>query len=130
MESGMSLSAAESLFLNRELSLLKFNERVLVMAETLAIPLLERLRCVCIVSSNLDEFFEIRVSSLKQQLLQNPGLISLDGLTPGEAFQHVQEAAHKLVARQYALLNEEILPQLRAEGIGLHFVSDWDAQQQ
>eukprot|EP00887_Chlorella_sp_A99_P004552 scaffold57.g4552.t1 len=100
------------------------------MAETLAIPLLERLRCVCIVSSNLDEFFEIRVSSLKQQLLQNPGLISLDGLTPGEAFQHVQEAAHKLVARQYALLNEEILPQLRAEGIGLHFVSDWDAQQQ
>jgi polyphosphate kinase len=126
----MSLPAAESLFLNRELSLLKFNQRVLAIAESPDIPLLERLRCICIVSANLDGFFEIRVSSLKQQQLQNPSLISLDGLTPGEAFQHVQEAAHKLVERQYALLNEEILPRLRAEGIALHFLSDWDAQQQ
>ena len=124
MEAAMSSPLAESLFLNRELSLLKFNERVLAMAESPNTPLLERLRCVCIVSSNLDEFFEIRVSSLKQQLLQNPGLIGLDGLTPGEAFQHVQEAVHKLVAHQYELLNEEILPRLHAEGIGLHFASD------
>lgn len=63
---------AEPLLLNRELSLLKFNERVLAMAENPGTPLLERLRYVCIVSSNLDEFFEIRISSLKEQQRQSP----------------------------------------------------------
>ncbi|WP_028353217.1 polyphosphate kinase 1 [Bordetella petrii] len=122
--------AAEPPFLNRELSLLKFNERVLAMAENPQVPLLERLRYVCIVSSNLDEFFEIRISSLKEQQRQNPAMTGPDGLTPAEAFERVQQAVHTLVARQYALLNDAILPRLDAEGIALHHASEWNAEQQ
>src|SRR5690606_3615639 len=83
LESRMSTRpSVERPFLNRELSLLKFNERVLAMAENPQVPLLERLRYVCIVSSNLDEFFEIRISSLKEQQRQNPAMTGPDGLTP------------------------------------------------
>jgi len=121
---------AQAPFLNRELSLLKFNERVLAMAEDPRTPLLERLRYVCIVSSNLDEFFEIRISSLKEQLRQSPLLVGVDGLTPGEAFDRVAEAAHALVARQYALLDDDILPGMQAEGIVLHHASEWNEAQQ
>ena len=84
-----ALVPSEALFLNRELSLLKFNERVLAMAEDPRIPVLERLRYVCIVSSNLDEFFEIRISSLKEQQRQTPLAVGVDGLTAGEAFERV-----------------------------------------
>jgi len=122
--------SAEPPFLNRELSLLKFNERVLAMAENPKVPLLERLRYVCIVSSNLDEFFEIRISSLKEQQRQNPALVGPDGRTPAEAFERVQKKVHALVDRQYALLNDDILPRLDAEGIALHHASEWNAEQQ
>ncbi len=120
---------SEPLFLNRELSLLKFNERVLAMAENAETPLLERLRYVCIVSSNLDEFFEIRVSSLKAQQAQDPTLKGADGLTAAQAFEQVQFAIHTMVDRQYALLNDDILPSLRAEGVYLHHASEWNAAQ-
>lgn len=122
--------SVERPFLNRELSLLKFNERVLAMAENPQVPLLERLRYVCIVSSNLDEFFEIRISSLKEQQRQNPGLTGPDGRTPAEVFQRVQQKVHALVARQYDLLNHNILPSLDAEGIALHHASEWNEAQQ
>lgn len=122
-------AVAEPLFLNRELSLLKFNERVLAMAENPRIPLLERLRYVCIVSSNLDEFFEIRISSLKEQQRQNPSFLGVDGQTPGETFERVEKAVHELVARQYDLLNDEILPRLQAEGIVLLHASEWNEAQ-
>ncbi len=126
-----ALVPSEALFLNRELSLLKFNERVLAMAEDPRIPVLERLRYVCIVSSNLDEFFEIRISSLKEQQRQTPLAVGVDGLTAGEAFERVAKAAHELVARQYALLNDQILPSMSAEGIFLLHASEWnDAQRQ
>ncbi|MPT27678.1 MAG: polyphosphate kinase 1 [Achromobacter sp.] len=121
---------AEPLLMNRELSLLKFNERVLAMAEDPKTPLLERLRYVCIVSSNLDEFFEIRISSLKEQQRQSPNLVGPDGMTPDVAFEHVQQAVHELVGRQYNLLNDEILPAMHAEGITLHHASEWNPQQQ
>jgi len=121
---------AEPRFLNRELSLLKFNERVLAIAEHPDTPLLERLRYVCIVSANLDEFFEIRISSLKEQMRQNPAGVRLDGKTPGEAFVQVAAEAHALVARQYELLNEDILPRLQTEGIVLHHGSEWNQAQQ
>lgn len=68
-------AGAQPRLFNRELSLLKFNERVLAMAEHPQVPLLERLRYVCIVSANLDEFFEIRISSLKEQQRQAPGAV-------------------------------------------------------
>lgn len=114
--------------LNRELSLLKFNERVLAMAEGRDTPLLERLRYLCIVSSNLDEFFEIRISSLKEQQRQNPGVVGADGYTPGEAFERVQLAAHTLIDRQYSLLMKEILPKLSAEGIALLEPAAWSEE--
>ena len=96
----MASVAGDSNFLNRELSLLKFNQRVLAMAESRSTPLLERLRYLCIVSSNLDEFFEIRISSLKEQQRQNPGSVGPDGFTPSEAFDRVQNVVHALVERQ------------------------------
>jgi polyphosphate kinase len=122
--------AAEARFFNRELSLLKFNERVLAMAEHPSVPILERLRYVCIVSSNLDEFFEIRISSLKEQQRQSTGLVGPDGMTPGEAFDRVQAKVHALVEHQYKVLNGHILPKLHAEGIVLHHASEWNAAQQ
>ncbi|NLY64016.1 MAG: polyphosphate kinase 1 [Alcaligenaceae bacterium] len=111
--------------LNRELSLLKFNERVLGMAEKESTPLLERLRYVCIVSSNLDEFFEIRVSSLKVQEQQNPLVVGDDGYTPSEVFERVQEDVHELVKRQYMLLNQGILPALREKGVYMYKAAEY-----
>ena len=120
---------SEPLYLNRELSLLKFNERVLAMAEQPDTPLLEKLRYVCIVSSNLDEFFEIRISSLKAQQAQFPNLRGPDGLTAAEALEKVQVEVHEMVDKQYSLLNDHIYPQLKTEGVVLHHASEWnDAQ--
>ncbi|HUG57280.1 MAG TPA: polyphosphate kinase 1 [Candidimonas sp.] len=121
----MLASPSDPTLLNRELSLLKFNERVLAMAENRGTPLLERLRYLCIVSSNLDEFFEIRISSLKEQQRQNPSLVGADGYTPGEAFELVQTAAHDLVHKQNSLLTHDVLPKLKAEGIALLEPAGW-----
>ncbi len=92
--------------INRELSQLAFNRRVLALAQDPAVPLLERLRFLCIVGSNLDEFFEIRVAGLKQQLLAKvppPGM-TLPGLRALLAAVGVE--AHRLVEDQYRVLNE------------------------
>jgi polyphosphate kinase len=102
--------------LNRELSLLEFNRRVLAQAQDERIPLLERLKYLCIVSSNLDEFFEVRVASLMARHRDDRGSnqpVSLIGFEP------VSKAAHELVRQQYATLNEHILPALAASGIHL-----------
>ena len=120
----MQITSVE--FLNRELSLLQFNERVLAMAQDPSTPLLERLRYLCIVGSNLDEFFEIRVSSLKEQMRLHPTMQGPDGLTAGQAFELVQKDVHSLVARLYGLFNEEVLPSLRKEGVYLHHAHEWD----
>lgn len=114
--------------LNRELSLLKFNERVLAMAERPDVPLLERLRYLCIVGSNLDEFFEIRISSLKEQLSQNPDQVAPDGYTPGAAFARIHVATHELVDRQNELLIDSVLPALQKEGIDLMPTRDWNEE--
>jgi polyphosphate kinase len=107
----------QSHFLNREIALLEFQRRVLAQAEDPAVPLLERLRFLCIVSSNLDEFFEIRVSGLKEQIKMNLPGADPDGKSPREVFQAISRFAHELVQRQYQLLNETILPELEREGI-------------
>lgn len=104
-------------YLNRELGLLAFNRRVLAQAEDARMPLLERLRFLCIVSSNLDEFFEIRVAGLKEQLKLGSTTRTTDGKTPREVYRQVSHEAHRMVAEQYTLLNQEILPALDAEGI-------------
>ncbi|MBC7204137.1 MAG: RNA degradosome polyphosphate kinase, partial [Pusillimonas sp.] len=129
MPSIVPVSDTQPALLNRELSLLKFNERVLAMAEYVSTPLLERLRYVCIVSSNLDEFFEIRISSLKEQLARNAHMVGPDGYTPGEAFDRVQQATRQLVEKQYSLLTNHILPELVKEGIGLTDPARWSEEQ-
>src|SRR5690554_5558269 len=122
----MLFISSDPTLLNRELSLLKFNERVLSMAERDDVPLLERLRYLCIVGSNLDEFFEIRIASLKEQMRQNPDLLAADGYTPNAAFARIHMATHELVDRQNALLTEKVLPALLEEGIGLMPSRDWN----
>jgi polyphosphate kinase len=112
-------------FLNRELSLLAFNRRVLAQAADSRVPLLERLRFLCIVSSNLDEFFEIRVAGLKEQIKLDSHAASADGMLPLDVFRRVTDQAHELIAEQYALLNDEILPSLAKEDIVFFRRSLW-----
>jgi polyphosphate kinase len=107
----------QSHFINRELALLEFQRRVLAQAEDPGVPLLERLKFLCIVSSNLDEFFEIRVSGIKEQIKMNIPGTGPDGKSPREVFQAISRTAHELVARQYQLLNDTILAELEREGI-------------
>lgn len=121
----MGANADGPILLNRELSVLKFNERVLSMAERIDVPILERLRYLCIVGSNLDEFFEIRIASLKEQQLQTPDLLGVDGMTAEQAFDRVQRAVHALVDRQNRLLIGEVMPKLLDCGVGLIYSSTW-----
>ena len=93
----------------------EFNLRVLAQAENKDSPLLERLKFLCIVSSNLDEFFEVRVAGLKEQMnLDIPGF-GPDGMVPHQVFKLVSAQAHSLVAKQYKLLNQDILPASQAK---------------
>ncbi|MCP5277427.1 MAG: polyphosphate kinase 1 [Thiobacillus sp.] len=124
----LPLPAPEHL-INRELGILEFNRRVLAQAEDKNTPLLERLRFLCIFSSNMDEFFEIRVAGLKEQLRLNPGMKGPDGLTVRQAYGQVAQVAHGLVARQYELLNKSVLPMLEDEGIRFLRRTHWNETQ-
>lgn len=107
-------------FLNRELSWLEFNQRVLDEALNEENPLFERLKFFCIVSSNLDEFFEVRVAGIKQQIeagSQQPGP---DGLLPAEAFRAISSRAHRMVADQYKCWQKQLRPQLARQRV--HFL--------
>ena len=93
-------------FLGRDHSILAFNERVLDWVKRPEVPLLERLRFLCIVSSNLDEFFEVRAAPhLTAQLTDNP-----KGQYTAQSFKDLSAAAHDMVARQYSLYNDDLLP--------------------
>jgi polyphosphate kinase len=116
-------------FLNRELGILAFNRRVLSQARNPLTPLLERLRFLCIVSSNLDEFFEIRAAGLKEQVKLNSLVVTPDGLTAHAAYRLISTEAHALVEEQYDLLNGEILPKLAKEGIQFIRRSHWTEAQ-
>ncbi len=118
-----------TLYVNRELSLLEFNRRVLEQAKDPNTPLLERLRFLTIASSTLDEFFEIRVAGLKQQVAYGIEQIGPDGLTAVEALRRIGDAAHALVGEQYRVLNEELLPALARDQIFLLRRADWTQKQ-
>lgn len=105
------------LYINREHSLLEFNFRVLAQALDETLPLLERLNYLCISCSNLDEFYEVRVASLIQMAEMDPNLVSSDGLTINEQFEKISIKAHELVAEQYRVLNEVLIPCLETENI-------------
>ena len=116
------------LYINRELSFLAFNQRVLAQAFDETVPLLERLRFLCISSSNLDEFFEIRVAGLKQLRELGSGQFAADGLSLEEQLSAIHEQAVRLVAEQYRCLNEVLLPELAARDIRLPSQAEWSAQ--
>ncbi|VWC63760.1 MULTISPECIES: polyphosphate kinase 1 [Burkholderia] len=115
--------------LNRELGILGFNERVLAQAADPQVPLLERLRFICITSSNLDEFFEVRMAGMQEQIRDNPGALTPDGMSLQHAYDLVVERAQRLVHRQYTMLHETVLPALEQEGIYFHASDTWNDEQ-
>ena len=118
------------LYINRDLSLLEFNKRVLAQAKNEAVPLLERLNYLCISCSNLDEFFEVRVASVLEIAAIDPKATGLDGLTPKQQLERIALDSHKLGDEQYQVLNEILIPQLYAENIRFIRRNDWNESQQ
>jgi len=121
-------SSRGQFYLNREIAQLDFNARVLALAEDRKLPLLERLWFLCIVDSNLDEFFEIRVAGLKEKIA-GEAPAGPDGMLPKQVFQQVSQRAHDLVAKQYKLLNEDLLERLAAQGIRFLQHERWNREQ-
>lgn len=117
------------LFLNRDLSLLEFNRRVLELARDEGIPVLERLKFLCISSSNLDEFFEIRVAGLKQMLSVGSTQAGPDGTLPADLMTAIGQRAHGLVDEQYRVFNEVLVPALEKEKIRFVRRTDWSKEQ-
>ena len=120
---------APELYSNRELSWLAFNRRVMELAKDASVPLLERLRYLCICSSNLDEFYEVRVAGLQQQValsLPQPGP---DAMSPHEQLVAISKESHKLVKRQYKILNQNIIPDLQEAGVRFLRRGEWNDNQ-
>jgi polyphosphate kinase len=111
-------------FINRELSWLEFNRRVLEEAQDQRQPLIERVKFLTIVSSNLDEFFEIRVAGIKQQIESETSDVGPDGLSPSEVFDRIQKTVRQLVAAQYTLWNGDFLPELAKNGIYVREIAE------
>ena len=116
-------------YFNRELSHLQFNIRVLEQALDETHPLLNRLMFLCIFSSNLDEFFEVRVADLKKQLAFSREVPGPDGVPPAEVLEQIYHLAKETVDRQYDILNKKLIPELEAENIRFIRRGDWTAKQ-
>jgi polyphosphate kinase len=117
------------LFQNRELSWLTFNERVLAEARDPSLPLFERIRFLGIVSTNLDEFFMVRVAGLKQQLAGGVVETRADGLLAGEQLTAISERVHALVAEQFRIWREDLVPLLAQHGIVMPAIDKLSAAQ-
>ncbi len=109
----------ESRYLNRELSQIEFTRRVLALAEDSSLPLLERVRFLAILGEILDQFFQVRVAGLKEQLLAAHPPLSPDGLTPTEQLHAIRDGVEAVVTRAATLINQEIVPGLKEAGIRL-----------
>jgi polyphosphate kinase len=121
-------SSTHENFINRELSWLEFNRRVLEEAQDPTQPLLERVKFLTIFSSNLDEFFEIRVAGIKQQIESETSDVGPDGLSPTETFNSIQRVVRELVTAEYALWKNELLPELAKNGIRIRDVAQLSAK--
>jgi len=117
------------LYINRELSLLAFNQRVLELACDPQTPLLERLKFLCISSANLDEFFEVRVAGLKELMAYGSVQAYADNRSPAETLKLISTHTHDLVAKQYQVLNQQILPALEQEDIRILAADVWTRRQ-
>src|SRR2546423_626593 len=115
-------------FINRELSWLQFNRRVLEEAEDPSQPLIERVKFLTILSSNLDEFFEIRVAGIKQQIASETSEVGPDGMGPTQVFESIERVVRELVGKQYALWNTELVPALAKNGIRIQEVAQLNAK--
>ena len=116
-------------FISRELSILEFHRRVLAQAEDQTVPLLERLKFLCIVSTNLDEFFEIRVSGLHQRREVGAAPAGPEMLSPQQTLKEISRNAHEIVSDQYRLLNDEVIPGLGEHGIRFIRRNRWSPDQ-
>ncbi len=112
------------------MGLLEFNRRVLAQAENTSVPLLERLKYLCIVSSNLDEFFEIRVAGLKEQIKVGAVSTGPDGMEAAQILRQVRDQAHQIIERQYQVFNNELTPALAEQGIRFLRRTHWNEAQQ
>src|SRR5438046_9028100 len=115
-------------FINRELSWLEFDRRVLEEVQDPTQPLIERVKFLTIFSSNLDEFFEIRVAGMKQQIGSETSDVGPDGLSPTELFDRIQKRVRELVGMQYALWKNELLPELAKNGIYVREIAELPAK--
>ncbi len=113
------LAPVSSRYINRELSRLDFDERVLAMAEDPKLPLLERVRFLAIFSQNLDDFFQVRVAGLKEQVLAAVAVSSPDGLSPVEQLKAIRTRVEGLIDRQVGLYTREVVPALAQAGIAI-----------
>jgi len=118
-ESTPVLGPAGSRFINRELSRLDFDERVLAMAEDPRQPILERVRFLAIFSQNLDDFFQVRVAGLKEQVLAAVAIASPDGMSPADQLKAIRTRVEGLRDRQVELYSRSLLPALAEAGISL-----------
>ncbi|MDX1352483.1 MAG: RNA degradosome polyphosphate kinase, partial [Thiomicrorhabdus sp.] len=125
-----SLQTAEEYprYINREKSLLEFNRRVLAQAQNDQIPLLERLKYLCISSSNMDEFFEVRLASLLELTKDASALTFPDGLPASTVVECLSETAHSIVEEQYHTLNNILIPALEKENIRFVRRNHWTDQ--
>lgn len=121
--------ATPNYYLNRELSLLAFNWRVLQQALDPSIPLLERIRFIFICSNNLDEFFEVRVAGLRHNLARGDTKPSLNGASTEEVLREINHRAHELVDEQYRIFNENLMPKLADESIQFLLSTEWNDEQ-
>lgn len=118
-----------ALYIHREMSQLQFNVRVLDQALDESMPLQERLKFLLIFSRNMDEFFEIRVAGLKGQIAFDHELVGPDRIPPRQALAQIAEVAHQEIERQYAILNERILPELARHGLRIVRRHAWTTRQ-